>query len=229
MDRRTILILASAVAAIVVIAALVAMSGGMGGLGGSNNEIKLVDYEVSAGDISPELTLTFSQKLDEFNTIELLDRDYRTVGTWVYTGGPLGESAKIERIDPPNLIGTYYVVLKWKGDVVLNRSIYFKEPSLTIVDYHLKIDRKGDTAYLEFVNLTLSEEGDSPYYYNRIRWTLDGQERNEKIPMEHFSVGENREISVPTASFVDPGQHTLVLHLDYFDLYTVTVVLHFTV
>ncbi len=230
MNQKMMAIVAlSIVGFLVVIAILIGFAVPLGGLGGSGGELQLVDYSVSSGDISPTLNLTFSRNLDTVNTIEILNSDYKCVGTWVYQGGSLGKTARITNINPPNLIGTYYVVVKWKENVVLNKSIYFKEPALNIVRYHLNLDQKGDLSYLESVNITLSESGDSPYYYNRIRWSLDGNERGEKIPMEHFNLKGDKVVKVNTATYLNSGEHTLVVHFDYFDFYTVTVVVHFTV
>ncbi|GEM_PF-4750199 len=196
---------------------------------GGEENLKLVDYSVTAGDISPVLKLKFSRSLDMYTSVKLLDGFFKTVGVWTAHNTTPGSTIRMFNINPPNLIGLYHLVVLWKNTEILNTSLSFKSPELDVMNFSVVKDEKGDTVYLEFVNLTLSESGESPYYFNRIRWTLDGQGSSEKIPLDHFIVGKEKTIRLNLAQYVNKGSHVLVVHFDYFDFNTVTVVVNLSV
>ncbi len=221
MNTKIIALISGIVVVAIIAGVFFATNGGGGGAGGY--QISIVDYSVSAGDSSPVLTLKFSTALKYPASVELINSSFRTVGVWVSQSEEIGKVVELNKITPPNLIGKYYVVVKWKSTTVMNKTITFIGPELSVVSYQVQKVVKGDDVYLESVQLTIKNSGDSPYYYNRIRWTLEDAQNGEKLPENCFSTSTNGEITINIGKYYTSGAHELVVHFDYFDFTTITV------
>ncbi len=219
MNTKMIAIVAVAAVVIIIAGAFFAMN--TGSLGGEENSI--VDYSVKAGDSSPVLTIKFSKPLEYPASVKLLNSSYRQIGVWISQSSHPGNVVEIDKIALPNLIGKYYVVLLHGDNVVMNKTIKFQGPDFNVVNVDVQKDVKGDTAYIEYVELTIQNSGDSPYYYNRIRWEMEDLSGNEKIPLQCISTESNGMVKINIAKYVSTGEHRLVVHFDYFDFTTITI------
>ena len=233
MNRKLIVPIITAVVVIAIITATVIVimenSPNSGSpVGGGIGRLKIVDYHATPGEISPVLTIEFSKNLDKYTTVELLNSTYKSVGVWAPQFPNIGNKINITKITPPNLIGLYYVVVHWKENVILNTTINFQAPKIDVLSYHVEKTSSGNEVHVEYVNLTLREKGDSPYYFNRVSWQMENSRNQEIIPLEHFSVGVNKIVKINIGEYLSPGTHNLVVHFKFFDTTTLTATVEIT-
>ncbi|NPA75765.1 MAG: hypothetical protein GXO25_06770 [Euryarchaeota archaeon] len=233
LDKK--LILAIVAIAVVIILVAVFMNTQLGGSGSSSgggssggSGLALTQYSASAGEDSPKLTLTFSSPLTLGYSVKLMNSHFTTVGIWVATDSTPHQIVVINRIAPPNLIGTYYLEVSKYSTVVLNQTLTFQQPSLKIINYKVNENVKGTSAYIDNITLTLSETGDAPFYYTKMTWTLDGNTNVDKLPLEYFIPGQEKTVTVYINKLSTVGEeHTLIVELGYYDMSTLKITLNF--
>ncbi len=180
----------------------------------SSSALSISSYKVIPGADAPTLKLKFSHNLKKFATVLLKDSDYNTVGRWEPHPYP-AEEVDISNINPPNLIGTYYVVVKYGDEDVLNTSLIFNIPVLNVTSIYIEKATKDTDVFLEYINLTIIVDGPAPYYYNHFYWKLGTTRGVEEVSVNYFDTGMPRTLHINVGRHFNAGTYTLTVYFDY--------------
>ena len=235
MNSRQILVIAVIVVIIVAVIGVIFFmeSAGPSGSSGGEERISLNSYQVKAGNDAPILELQFSKLLGMGNSVKVLNNKFQSVGVWVYgvdSSTEHGDTVEISSISPPNMIGTYYVLVYYKASIVLNKTIYFNAPTFTVVKYTEDKDVKGTSAYINSINITVRDDDITPFYYTLLKWKFDGSNMtDEKLPIEHITAGGEKTVFIPLQKMTTTGTHSITVYFGYYYMSTVKITLTISV
>ncbi len=219
---RTIIVVLSVAAAFIILSAVffalfypVSSSSTVTSSGGS---ITLESYKIIAYDSAPAMQLVFSHPLEPGTSITLKSATGTLVGVWACRES--SNTAEIKNITPPNLVGEYYLtVMDSSGNTIINKSMVFQRPTLQISGYEINKTVKGNSVYISYINITVKETGNSPFYYTKMVCKYDDETRTYKLPLEHMAPGEKKTITIYINQLTTTGeQHNLLVKLSFYGM-----------
>ncbi len=194
----------------------------------SNGTLHVLSYHIIAYTEAPTMEISFSRPLSVGASVLIENYQYSDVAVYACTQPT--STVYMKNITPPNLIGHYLLVVYEENKEVLNKSMVFQQPTIQINDFHINKVQKGDTVYIVNITINITENGNSPFYYSELRWSMDnGKAHVYKLPREHLIPNEKSTITLYVNQEMSTGeQHTIDVNLSFYTLSSVQFTISFS-